>query len=71
MTVRDIEEKAAISNDAQDILKESAASLDLSPRSYHRLIKLARTIADLDGRDSILAPHILEALQYRPKELFT
>jgi magnesium chelatase family protein len=39
----------------------------MSPRSYLRTIKVARTIADLDHSDTIEEPHILEALQYRPK----
>jgi len=48
-------------------LNESARRFDLSPRSYHRIIKLAQTIADLDNSDKIKEPHIMEALQYRPK----
>jgi len=48
-----------------DLLKISSAKLNLSPRSYHRLIKVARTIADLDGAEHIEVPHVLEALQYR------
>ncbi len=47
------------------ILASSAETLKLSPRAYHRIIKLARTIADLDGAQEIGDDHILEALQYR------
>lgn len=57
-----------ISPEASQILNESATKLKLSPRSYHRTIKLARTIADLDGAEHIGTDHILEALQYRPRE---
>ena len=39
--------------------------LHLSARAYHRLLKLARTIADLDGSPGVRAPHVAEALQYR------
>lgn len=49
------------------LLKAAMAQLHLSARAYHRILKLARTIADLDGRDTLAAPHIAEALQYRPR----
>jgi len=55
--------------DVQKILNASAAQLDLSPRAYHRTIKLARTITDLDNKEEINEDHILEAIQYRPKKL--
>lgn len=45
-----------------------AKKLSLSPRAYYRVLKLARTIADMDNSFSILKDHLLEALQYRPKE---
>lgn len=54
--------------DAQKgILKQAATTLNLSPRGTHRVLRLARTIADLDGSKSIEDAHILEALQYRAK----
>ncbi len=51
--------------DAQRILKLAVEKFDLSARSYFRLIKVARTIADLDNCDKILVNHMAEALQYR------
>jgi magnesium chelatase family protein len=41
--------------------------LQLSARAFHRVLKLARTIADLAGAETIAAPHLAEALQYRPR----
>jgi magnesium chelatase family protein len=65
LSARDIEEIIVLSDEVKDLLKVSSAKLNLSPRSYHRLIKVARTIADLEGADHIEVPHVLEALQYR------
>ncbi|MFH1979098.1 MAG: YifB family Mg chelatase-like AAA ATPase [Patescibacteria group bacterium] len=67
MSVRDLDKYATLTNDVRKILDQSADSLDLSARAYHRIIKLARTIADLESSENILENHIYEALQYRPK----
>jgi magnesium chelatase family protein len=65
LSARDIEETIFLSDEVRNLLKLSSAKLNLSPRSYHRLIKVARTIADLDNKEHIEVPHLLEALQYR------
>jgi magnesium chelatase family protein len=52
---------------SQQILKNAVEQLHLSARAYFRILKLARTIADLDAISDITANHIAEALQYRPK----
>ena len=70
MGVREIDQLIRLSDEVSTLLTESAKKLDLSPRAYHRIIKLARTIADLDESRHITEAHILEALQYRPKRLF-
>lgn len=65
MTSRDIDYCITLSEEVSSLLKLSSAKLNLSPRSYHRLIKVARTIADLEGNENIEPKHVLEALQYR------
>lgn len=70
MGVRDIDRMVKLTDGVATLLNESAKRLDLSPRAYHRIIKLARTIADLDESRYVNDSHILEALQYRPKRLF-
>ena len=68
MNSKDISNLIELSKEVKDVLDRSAVKLDLSARAYHRVIKLARTIADLEEAHEIGLPHILEALQYRPKE---
>jgi magnesium chelatase family protein len=46
----------------------ATASMNLTARSYFKVIKIARTIADLANEDEISTSHLAEALQYRPKE---
>jgi magnesium chelatase family protein len=52
--------------DARRLLQTASHTLQLSARSYHRLLKVARTIADLEEAPSIAATHVAEALRYRP-----
>lgn len=52
---------------AQPLLKAASQRLQLSARAFHRVLKPARTIADLAGAEIIAAPHLAEALQYRPR----
>lgn len=52
---------------AEPLLKAAMQRLQLSARAFHRILKLARTIVDLAGSDGIAAPHLAEALQYRPR----
>ena len=67
MNVRDLKKFAGLYQGVRDVLDTAAKKLDLSARAYHRVIKLARTIADLEGSENISENHIFEALQYRPK----
>lgn len=67
MSSRDIETLVPLSREVQDLLRTSSEKLNLSPRSYHRLIKVAQTIADLEQSNQIKTEHVLEGLQYRVK----
>ncbi len=67
MRAQDILRHAPLKEEVKQILNQSAERLQLSARAYHRIIKLARTIADLEEAVDIETSHILEALQYRPK----
>ena len=61
--------KAFCNLDEQSILllKQAISKLNLSARAFHRVIKIARTIADLEGSLKIKSNHVAEALQYRPQ----
>jgi magnesium chelatase family protein len=50
-------------------MQSAMNQMQLSARGYHRMLKLAHTIADLAGSESIQPSHLTEALQYRPKNL--
>ena len=67
MSNRLIKELSIIDEEAKEILKQALVRLSLSARGYHKVIKVAQTIADLKGANKIFREHILEALQYRPK----
>ncbi len=67
MNVKDLSSIIKLTEEVRDLLDDSAEQLGLSARAYHRVIKIARTIADLENSENVGENHILEALQYRPK----
>lgn len=67
MNAKDIGEYITLDEATKKLLNTSAERLGLSGRAYHRVLKLARTIADLNDEENVESKHILEALQYRPK----
>ena len=64
---KDINKAIIFEKGVEQILNESAEKLALSPRAYHRVMRLSRTIADLDKKEKVSKEHIMEALQYRQK----
>ena len=55
----------AVDGAAEKLLKHAIVKLSLSARAYHRVLRVARTIADLAAKDAIGASHVAEAIQYR------
>ena len=68
MSARDLVSLVFLDKDAEKALNLAAERLGFSPRVYHRMIKVARTIADLESSENVLAKHVLEAVEYRPKK---
>lgn len=69
MSSKDIKQFCELSPACITLLKQAIERIHLSARSYHRIIKLARTIADLEASEDIEQKHIAESLQYRPRAL--
>jgi magnesium chelatase family protein len=68
MSTSELNEFCRLDETSEGILKKAVDTMNLSARSYYRILKLARTIADLEISDNIETAHILEALSYRKKD---
>ena len=69
MTPVEVRNFCQVEAEAQSLLRAAMKQLALSARAFHRILKLARTIADLAGAPTIGASHLAEAVQYRPRSL--
>jgi magnesium chelatase family protein len=65
LTPKEVEKFCVPERDGEELLKRAIDRLNLSARAYHRVLKVARSIADLEKRETIAAAHIAEAVQYR------
>ncbi len=63
-----IKEFCPIDDTARQLLGTAMRQMQLSHRAYHRILKLARTTADLSGEERIATAHIAEAMRYRPRK---
>ncbi|MFZ9562731.1 MAG: YifB family Mg chelatase-like AAA ATPase [Burkholderiales bacterium] len=65
LAAREIDRHCAPDDKGATLLKQAIARLGLSARAYHRILRVARTIADLDSAEKVLSGHVAEAIQYR------
>jgi len=68
MSTRNVKNYCPLSSECRTMMISAASTMNLTARSYFKVIKIARTIADLDGIKEISQNHLAEALQYRPKQ---
>jgi magnesium chelatase family protein len=69
MRPAEVRQHCALDETCRSLMRTAMSQLQLSARAYHRILKLARTIADLAGSENIGPSHLAEALQYRPRTL--
>ena len=67
MTSKVVEKYCPLEEAAEKLIRQAVSKMRLSARSYHKILKVSRTIADLGGVENIVVEHISEALNYRPK----
>ena len=65
MNSRELREFCSLSPDGEELMRDAFDTMGLSARSHDRILRVARTIADLDGAEQIDVSHIAEAIQYR------
>jgi magnesium chelatase family protein len=70
MGPRDIKRHCGIPDEAEKLLETAVTRLGFSARAYDRVLKVARTIADLEGKEGIDTVHVSEAIQYRMMDKF-
>jgi magnesium chelatase family protein len=69
MSAAEVRQFCGLDSAGQSLMRAATRQLSLSARGYHRVLRLARTIADLAGNEQIGAAHLAEAIQYRPRQV--
>ena len=67
MTKKDLKKYCIVTKEIQDIIEIAMNQMKLSVRMYDKILKISRTIADIEGSENIKEEHVLEALNYRKK----
>ena len=70
LSAGDMEKYCRLEKAEKELLQKLAKTMDLSARAYHKILKVARTIADLEGSNNIRKEHLTEAVCYRGGEEF-
>ena len=65
MTPNDLKQHCLLDKTSEKLMEDAVERFGLSARSYHRILKIARTISDLEENEHLQAKHIAEAIQYR------
>ena len=65
MDIKALNTYCLLTDDCEELMRQAFDSMGLTARSYDRILRVARTIADLEGEEDISAEHIAEAIQYR------
>jgi len=67
MGLAEVREYCRLDDSGKSLLRAAMSQLGMSARAFHRILKLARTIVDLEGAPEIKTHHLAEAIQYRPR----
>jgi magnesium chelatase family protein len=65
----EVQDFCPLDDEGVNLMRAAVKQMDLSARAYHRVLKMARTIADIAGQETLETQHLAEALQYRPPNL--
>ena len=65
----EVQDFCPLDDEGVNLMRAAVKQMDLSARAYHRVLKIARTIADIAGEEKLETQHLTEALQYQPRDL--